>query len=108
MHKFFTFWKFGDNLTLQYVYAQNSIVVSKNEMKLFVENSDGDTLFFAPISVGQYNMSPRGWVTFVDKGEESLMLFKVDPYGNARYQLPGDTFQSTEKLMDIRRHNRMR
>lgn len=41
-------------LTSQYVYGQNSIVVSKNEMKLFVVNSDGDTLFFAPISVGSY------------------------------------------------------
>ena len=54
-----------------------------------------------------YNLSPRGTVTFVDKGEESLMLFKQDPYGNAYYQLPFDTYGSMEKLMDIRRHNRM-
>ncbi len=54
-----------------------------------------------------YNMSPRGWVTFVDKGEESLMLFKPDPSGNARYQLPGDTYFAQNKLMDIRRHNRI-
>ena len=56
----------------------------------------------------QFNMSPRGYVTFVDKGEESLMLFKQDPYGNARYQLPFDTYGSMEKLMEMRRHNRMR
>ena len=55
----------------------------------------------------QYNMSPRGWVTFVDKGEESLMLFKQDPNGNARYQLPGDTYFAQNKIMDIRRHNRI-
>lgn len=56
----------------------------------------------------QYNMSPRGYVTFVDKGEESLMLFKQDPYGNARYQLPFDTYGSMVKLMEMRRHNRIR
>ncbi len=55
----------------------------------------------------QYSMSPRGYVTFVDKGEESLLLFKADPNGNARYQLPGDSYFNMEKLMDIRRHNRM-
>lgn len=54
-----------------------------------------------------YNLSPRGWVTFVEKGEESLMLFKEDPLGNARYQLPGDTYFAEEKLMEIRRHNRI-
>ena len=57
---------------------------------------------------GQFNMSAPGFVTFVDKGEESLMLFKQDPYGNARYQLPFDTYGSMEKLMEMRRHNRMR
>lgn len=54
----------------------------------------------------QYNLSPRGWVTFVDKGEESLMLFKKDPHGNARYQLPGDSYFAQEKIMDIRKHTR--
>lgn len=57
---------------------------------------------------GQFNMSAPGFVTFVDKGEESLMLFKQDPYGNARYQLPFDTYGSMVKLMEMRRHNRMR
>ena len=69
---------------------------------------DTNCLVNAVMGDCQYNMSPRGWVTFVDKGEESLMLFKVDPYGNARYQLPSDSFWNMEKLMDIRRHNRMR
>ena len=55
----------------------------------------------------QFNVSPRGTVTFVEKGEESLMLFKQDSYGNAYYQLPFDSYGSMEKLMDIRRHNRM-
>ena len=54
----------------------------------------------------EYHLSPRGWVTFVDKGEESLMLFKPDEQGNARYQLPGDSYFNQEKLMDIRRHTR--
>lgn len=54
-----------------------------------------------------YHMSPRGWVKFVDKGEESLMLFTPDPQGNARYQLPGDTYFAEDKLMDIRKHNRI-
>mgnify|MGYP007069950112 CR=1 FL=1 len=35
------------------------------------------------------------------------MLFTPDPNGNARYQLPGDSYFAEEKLMDIRRHNRM-
>lgn len=55
----------------------------------------------------EYNLSPRGYVTFVDKGEESLMLFKQDPNGNARYQMPGDTYFAESKLMDIRRYNRI-
>lgn len=54
----------------------------------------------------EYYMSPRGWVTFVDKGQNSLMLFKEDPNGNARYQLPGDSYFAQTKLMDIRRHTR--
>ena len=56
----------------------------------------------------QYKLSPRGVVTFVDKGEESLMLFKQDAFGNARYQLPFDSYGNMQKLMDIRRYNRMR
>ena len=55
----------------------------------------------------EYHMSPRGWVRFVDRGEESLMLFTPDPKGNARYQLPGDTYFAEKKLMEIRQHNRM-
>lgn len=55
----------------------------------------------------QYYLSPRGWVTFVDRGEESLMLFREDPLGNARYQQPGDSYFNQVKLMDIRRHNRL-
>lgn len=54
-----------------------------------------------------YYLSPRGWVTFVDKGEESLMLFREDPNGNARYQVPGDSYFNQQKLMDIRHYNRI-
>lgn len=54
-----------------------------------------------------YYLSPRGWVTFVDLGEASQMLFKVDPAGNARYQMPGDSYFAQEKLMEIRRYNRI-
>lgn len=35
------------------------------------------------------------------------MLFREDPNGNARYQVPGDSYFAEQKLMDIRRHNRM-
>ena len=69
---------------------------------------DTNCVVNAVLGDSQYNLSPRGYVTFVDKGEESLMLFKQDPYGNARYQLPGDSYENMEKLMDIRRHNRMK
>ena len=55
----------------------------------------------------EYIMSPRGWVKFVDQGNESLMLFTPDPNGNARYQLPGDSYFANNKLVDLRRHNRM-
>ena len=55
-----------------------------------------------------YNLSPRGKATFVDKGEESLLLFEPDPNGNARYQLPDDGFNAMQKLMDIRRLDRMK
>lgn len=68
---------------------------------------DTNCLVQAVLGDAAYYLSPRGWVTFVDKGEESLMLFKKDPKGNARYQLPGDTYFAAEKLMDIRRYNRM-
>ena len=54
-----------------------------------------------------YHLSPRGWVTFVDRGEESLMLFREDVNGNARYQVPGDSYWCAGKLMDIRRMTRM-
>ena len=54
-----------------------------------------------------YHLSPRGVVTFVDKGEESLMLFEERADGNARYQIPGDSYYNEVKLMDIRRHNRI-
>lgn len=69
---------------------------------------DTNCLVNAVMGDCQYKLSPRGWTTFVDKGEESLLLFKADPNGNARYQLPGDSYFNTEKLMDIRRYNRMR
>ena len=69
---------------------------------------DTNCLVNAVFGDNAYILSPRGKVTFIDKEEDSLMLFEVDPYGNARYQLPFDTYQSMEKLMDIRRHNRMK
>lgn len=68
---------------------------------------DTNCLMNAVLGDSEYNLSPRGYVKFIDKGEESLMLFTPDPNGNARYQLPGDTYFAEEKLMDIRRHNRM-
>ena len=68
---------------------------------------DTNCLVQAVLGDEAYHLSPRGWVTFIDKGEESLMLFEQDPKGNARYQLPGDTYFAEEKLMDIRRHTRM-
>ena len=68
---------------------------------------DTNCLVQAVLGDEAYNLSPRGWVTFVDRGEESLMLFKQDPNGNARYQLPSDTYFAEEKLMDIRRHTRI-
>lgn len=68
---------------------------------------DTNCLVNAVLGDAEYNLSPRGYVRFIDKGEESLMIFTPDPNGNARYQLPGDTFFADSKLMDIRRHNRM-
>lgn len=67
---------------------------------------DTNCLVNAVMGDQEYNMSPRGWVKFVDQGNESLMLFTADPEGNARYQLPGDSYFATNKLFDIRRHNR--
>lgn len=69
---------------------------------------DTNCLVNAVMGDSHYSFSPRGKVKFVEKGEESLMLFTPDPYGNAYYQLPGDSYFNMEKLMDIRRHNRMR
>ena len=68
---------------------------------------DTNCLVNAVLGDEAYHMSPRGWVKFVDKGEESLMLFTPNPAGNARYQLPGDTYFAEDKLMDIRKHNRV-
>lgn len=68
---------------------------------------DTNCLVNAVLGDSQYHLSPRGWVKFIDRGEESLMLFKADPQGNARYQVPGDSYFNMEKLMDIRRHNRI-
>lgn len=68
---------------------------------------DTNCLVQAVFGDNAYHLSPRGWVTFIDKGEMSEMLFKPDPDGNARYQMPGDSYFFEEKLMDIRRHNRI-
>lgn len=68
---------------------------------------DTNCLVNAVLGDGEYHMSPRGWVEFVDRGRESLMLFTPDPNGNARYQLPGDSYFAQNKLFDIRRHTRM-
>lgn len=68
---------------------------------------DTNCLVNAVLGDKEYNMSPRGYVKFVDLGNESLMLFTPDPNGNARYQLPGDSYFAENKLMDIRRHTRM-
>ena len=68
---------------------------------------DTNCLVNAVLGDSEYYLSPRGWVTFVDKGKESLMLFTPDENGNARYQMPGDSYFNQQKLMDIRRHNRL-
>lgn len=52
-------------------------------------------------------LSPRGFVTFVDNGEDSALLFEEDARGNARYQLLGDSYYSQTKVMDIRRMTRL-
>ncbi|MCR4995590.1 MAG: hypothetical protein K6A32_09515 [Bacteroidales bacterium] len=68
---------------------------------------DTNCLVNAVLGDKEYHLSPRGRVLFVDKGEMSEMLFTPDPNGNARYQMPGDSYYFMEKLMDIRRHNRI-
>ena len=68
---------------------------------------DTNCLVNAVLGDNEYHLSPRGWVTFIDRGEESQMLFTEDPGGNARYQRPGDSYFNQLKLMDIRRHNRI-
>ncbi|MCR5151825.1 MAG: hypothetical protein K6A98_01580 [Prevotella sp.] len=68
---------------------------------------DTNCLVNAVMGDEEYNLSPRGWVTFIEKGKESMMLFLEDPNGNARYQIPGDSYFNAGKLMDIRRHNRI-
>ena len=68
---------------------------------------DTNCVVNAVLGDGEYNLSQRGWVKYLDRGEASQMIFTPDPAGNARYQLPGDTFFAEEKVMDIRRHTRM-
>ena len=46
-----------------------------------------------------FDMSPRGWVTLTPKGET---LFKEDPKGNARYQIPGNKSWNEQMLKYIR------
>lgn len=61
----------------------------------------------AVLGDGEYKFSPRGTITFVERGEESLLLFRNDPTGNARYQLPFDSYGCMKKLLDIRSYNRL-
>ena len=68
---------------------------------------DTNCVVNAVLGDGEYNLSPRGWVRYVDRGEASQMIFTPDPEGNARYQMPGDSYFAQEKVMDIRRHTRM-
>ncbi len=68
---------------------------------------DTNCVVNAVLGDGEYNMSPRGWVRYVDRDQASEMIFTPDPDGNARYHLPGDTYFAEEKVMDIRRHTRM-
>ena len=46
-----------------------------------------------------YQISQRGWITLTPTGET---IFKPDPNGNARYQLPGDATWSDRLLKYIR------
>ena len=68
---------------------------------------DTNCVVNAVLGDGEYNLSQRGRVQYLDRGEASQMIFTPDPAGNARYQLPGDTYFAEEKVMDIRRHTRM-
>ncbi|MBO4566580.1 MAG: nucleoside hydrolase [Bacteroidales bacterium] len=68
---------------------------------------DTNCVVNAVLGDGEYNLSPRGRVKYIDRGEASQMVFTPDPDGNARYQLPGDSYFAAEKVMDIRRHTRM-
>lgn len=68
---------------------------------------DTNCVVNAVLGDGEYNLSPRGWVRYVDRDQASEMIFTPDPDGNARYHLPGDTYFAEEKVMDIRRHTRM-
>ena len=68
---------------------------------------DTNCIVNAVLGDGEYNLSPRGWVRYVDRDQASEMIFTPDPDGNARYHLPGDTYFAEEKVMDIRRHTRM-
>lgn len=68
---------------------------------------DTNCVVNAVLGDGEYNLSPRGWVRYVDRDQASEMIFTPDPDGNARYHLPGDTYFAEAKVMDIRRHTRM-
>ena len=68
---------------------------------------DTNCVVHAVLGDGEYNLSPRGWVQYLDRDQASQMLFTPDPEGNARYHLPGDSYFAEEKVMDIRRHTRM-
>ena len=67
---------------------------------------DTNCLVHAVEGDAAYYTSPRGWVRFVDQGNESKMLFTPDPKGNARYQLPGDSYFADSKLFGIRSYTR--
>lgn len=69
---------------------------------------DTNCLVQAVMGDGMYTLSPRGKVKFVENGDESLLLFIPDANGNVRYQIPGDSYVSMQRIMEIRRHNRMR
>lgn len=68
---------------------------------------DTNCVVNAVLGDGEYNLSPRGWVRYLDRGEASQMIFTPDPAGNARYQLPGDSYFAGQKVMEIRRHTRI-
>ena len=68
---------------------------------------DTNCVVQAVLGDSEYNLSPRGWVQYLDRDQASQMIFTPDPVGNARYQLPGDSYFAEEKVMDIRRHTRI-